>query len=375
MSRKICIFIIIVLLAFSILSLKSPSATLYEISTSSDKENDYFSVLLNPAKWKSYETDIVNLVGYRSIAVKAFNELRFIIGGQRPSKDYMNLSDIGLIPVDTIVRHNARRTNPAGYSISGDNVLEKLYWVRTVSNGVPITLVLPPTKLSTYPSLIPKDYLDDGPDIPKEMDVGYKVNQAGFGVIDLRNYLLNQSLPDVKLYTKTGFHWSYYSGCIAMSRIVSIIRPDASSEYSNGIYCNGTKLNKSIWADNDIINSMNLLFPETKISDSTMPRFNNKYLTDRACPKLLIIGDSYSDQLIYNYVNYCGPEKLIFYDYLKMRKTFPELYKPDMPINASIFDRNQFDKDIMVSDNILIVLSDGNIEGINNFKFADLRRN
>lgn len=167
-------------------------------------------------------------------------------------------------------------------------------------HGAHFLFVFAPTKTALYPEKMPQYYREHASEFCLEEYYIELFKEYSIPHIDLFHYF--QSISDTSaypLYTKAASHWSEYAVAMAADTIlkklgeltgyhlptIQVVDMNVTTDYSD--------------YDSDLEKSLNLLFPFHK---QPQPRpiytLSDTAGTDR--PNLLVIGDSYFDQLMFS---------------------------------------------------------------------------
>lgn len=167
-------------------------------------------------------------------------------------------------------------------------------------HGINFLYVFAPTKTALYPEKMPKYYRDHIADFCLEEYYIELFKEYGIPHIDLYHYF--QSLKDTlpyPLYTKTASHWSEYTIPIAADTILKTLSlmtgydlPSIQLQDENVT----TDYSDYDW---ELEKSLNLLFPWPRPA-LPRPYYTLSDTIGKDRPNLLVVGDSYFDQLMFS---------------------------------------------------------------------------
>lgn len=153
------------------------------------------------------------------------------------------------------------------------------------------------------------------------------------------------------VFSHTGFHWNFYSSCLFVKEIFE-------KENIKFIDCKNYELKPVFGTDQDIFIMHPFLFSNHLIPDQKYPIY--PLFKNKLNKKILFIGDSFTDQLIYHLKEIYDPndfKNLTFYDYFEIENTYD--------VNGQI-SRNKIEKNqnlinkILENEIVILILSDSN---------------
>lgn len=301
-------------------------------------------------------------IGFRPHMLTLFNEANFWLFPERPNLQYVRNGSMGFYPVDTIMRFNndiilRERFSPlVTMAARRLSVAQRLLARR----GVTLILALPPAKVRIYPEyldgryfVLPTVHMADA-----ALSYGALMDQEGVNVLDFQRSMANLKKTGLPLFALTGFHWNYYAGCIAADAILQ--RASSVADRSlPAVDCSDTAMQPARGADTDVAAMMNI-FSTAKLASQTPTPLTIRGKSQRGTvpPKTLIIGDSYSEQVLHSMLYAVGPNNLLFYDYFRVRRD----YAADLSIKSiTPLEPVSGLAELLAQDVVVIVESDGNL--------------
>lgn len=166
--------------------------------------------------------------------------------------------------------------------------------------GISFLVVLAPGKASFFPEYIPDDFLEDRKTITNYQLLSASLKKHNVNTIDFYDwYLEKKQTAEFPLYSKGGIHWSNYGCWLAMD---SLIRYYENYFQKNmvSLQLGPVQFSDSVMKpDNDIGESMNLLFP-LKPTRMAYPKVSWEKNENAFRPKLFAVADSYFWQMYSN---------------------------------------------------------------------------
>lgn len=167
-------------------------------------------------------------------------------------------------------------------------------------HGTYFLYVFAPTKTSVYPEKLPQQYRENIADFSLEEYYIELFKEFGIPHIDLYHYF--QAVADTSrylIYTKAASHWSEYAVQIAADTILKTL-----NEITKYNLPSIELLDENITTDYsdydwELEKSMNLLLPWPR-SPQPRPQYILSDTTGKDRPNLLVVGDSYFDQIMFS---------------------------------------------------------------------------
>lgn len=247
-----------------------------------------------------------------------------------------------------------------GGNYPGDEILEenikKLKRVqdKLKAEGKQLLFVIAADKLWYFQELVPDEAMNSKSTRFYDTYVKY-MKKYGCDYIDFNEAFLNmKDTIATPLFAKGGYHWTEYSGYIAMDSIANYLR-------KNGLFVideikkeNFTVNNSASEMDLDIYNACNLQF---KLKDDRLFRHPHpEYSHKKGKTKAIICGDSFCNAICWN--NFFLPyfdEKSTFWYYNR------EIYGQQLELLGKVGDPIT-EKLLEKSDIYIVLFSAGNLE-------------
>lgn len=322
-------------------------------------ENPYISVhgWFEVEYQKQQEEYIKETLGFRNFFVRLNNQIDYSFFNKANAEDVLVGKDNYLFSRQYIITYLGRDFVGQDYI---DNKLKKLRELKDTlrTKDIDIIVVIPPGKGGFYSEYIPDSFL---PEIKSNSN--YESYISGFDKNSI-NYLdFNQWFKEVKdtsqfpLYPKNGTHWSAYGEYLAADSIIQYISVLRSINLPTLALKNIEISDSCRYSDQDIENSMNLLFD---IPDLEMAYPIFEIIEDETTvkPKVLTIADSFYWGM-YNW----GMSSDV-YDESKFWYYNKQIY-PDNLKDSAYVDEATIISEVEKNDVVVLMSTDRNL-----FKFA-----
>lgn len=308
------------------------------------------------------EAYVERSIGFRSHMLTLFNEANFWLFPERPNLQYVRNGFMGFYPVDTILRFNNDIILRARFSPLVTMAARRLSVAQRLlaRRGVTLILALPPAKVRIYP-----EYLDDRyfvlPAVhmaDAALSYGTIMDQEGVNALDFQRSMVDLKKAGLPVFALTGFHWNFYAGCIAADAILQRASSVAGRAFPV-VDCSDTAMEPARGPDTDVTAMMNIFSTAKLASRTPIPlTIRAKSRRETVLPRALIIGDSYSEQVIYSLLRVVGANNILFYDYFKVRM--------DYAADLSVKSRTPLEPvtalaELFAQDVVVIIESDGNL--------------
>lgn len=286
------------------------------------------------------------LSAFKAGCVQLKNYIYLYIAPYRINDAYIWSDSYGYYPVDTVKRYfkDVSNLSPSNEVMSELESIQELL----AKKNIKFLVVKPPAKIHLLPGGI-NSFLY------KLVDTEYKKgfnNEKKDFFIDLEKIHKKFFLEPDQVFSKLGFHWNHYSSCFFTNEILLQINNQSQ------VNCRNYELKKAYMTDIDIY-KMHPFFNFDRFSPVLKyPKLFKSTITN--LPKIAFIGDSFTDQIIYNIINSTKPsnvKKISFYDYFNVRKkvNIDGSYK-----NSNFIRDKNFIKELESNQVIVLVLSDSN---------------
>lgn len=319
-------------------------------------------------EWQLFlEQRFLNHIGRsRSFLILFYNELKHRLFPTRPNSSYIWTPELGYYPVDTIRRLNydvLHHEDVKQHYLKAARRLRILQEILS-HHGVALLVITPPPKARVYPEYA-APYLIGPVEtiVSRAVSYGDVLEESGVHVVNVqRIFLERKAASSWPFFTTTSFHWSYWAGCAVTDEImraaeVLIGRPLFKVD------CSDVEYGKSKWTDTDIAAILNILSTDAVIGEAPFPKITPKHEPGGEALKIVVIGDSFSDQIVYALAQALPemswvPGWLTRYDSFISRQSIGMGGKVTVqaPLQQSVVLSEILTKDLMV-----IEVSDGNI--------------
>lgn len=313
--------------------------------------------------------------GFRAEIIKTFNQISFSLFKEVHNKFlqiYMT-PEKGLYSNLSINQLNA---DVQYYESQRERFIEEAQKLQKVQDilskmGKYFLVIESTSKAYMYPDDIADKYLILNPSLLNK-------KQAKFGnffhgnFIDAKDEFELLNKKGIITHPYSGLHWNLTAGCKTMEKAFQKAH-QAFYELPE-IRCN--KLTDFIPPLNDVdfdgLSLLNLWKNESLIKNSNHPQEVKLIQYSEKKPKIVIIGDSFSNQLIYS-INFSHAySSLIFSSYFQTREIYNHLNEHfDYSNSDSMKNQEEIFKDIMGADIIILEAVDYNLSSRLSYGFSD----
>jgi hypothetical protein len=162
--------------------------------------------------------------------------------------------------------------------------------------GVPLVLLVAPSKAEIYPELLPPRFVLPGRAGRRSVydRIAPLLRATGVPLVDAHQLLLDaRRRGAAPVFARGGTHWNHYGAALVAERLLGELerlRPGAFVQ----IAVRGAREDRTIWAtDDDLGSLMNLWWPRPWPGPQTHPIFDRD-AAGRRPAKLLFVGDSFT---------------------------------------------------------------------------------
>lgn len=330
----------------------------------------FFDKSLQSWSEKAFDTSL----GFREILVRSFNEVNFRLFSQAPRLRLYSIGERGLYTQMSLDSLNAELADPKGLQQRYRQEALKLKSLQDwlAARGKHFEVVIASSKTYVYADGLGSRFIVGGTERAFERAASFaaSLSKAGVNVIDsapmLRDFTRRTGVSTHEL---SGVHWNYFAGCMIAARLMWDIRehrfPAAPS-----IDCGTPHYELSKWVDLDGLLLLNL-WSDASLRKMTPYPTIGKIDESSWRPRVLLIGDSFSDQITDPMAKAGAYSRLVTSNYFRTRRILEPGRQPtdegpgdDARIQASVY------QDMLNSDVVLLQMVDYNI-GRWNYGFAD----
>ncbi|MCX7114400.1 MAG: hypothetical protein NTW08_00570 [Gammaproteobacteria bacterium] len=315
-------------------------------------------------------------LGFRAYFIRSYNELNFRLFHEVNNTRlkltttphhglYSNLS------IDSLNQEMIQKeTLENRYTLEANKLLKIQHDL--ASKNKFFIVVLASSKAYIYPKELGKRYLVHGAHhvFKRTANFGRILKATGVNVIDAGPLLRHLTRTShIETHPISGLHWNYYAACIIAQHIIE----NSSQQFSNmsKLDCGHSEPRLPPGYDVDVDGySLLNIWSSAKLLRPT-PYPSHLISIDKHSPwhpKIVLIGDSFSDQIQFILNQIKMPEKLVVSSYFKTRTVIPSLQiknNKENPVQQSIL------KDIEKSDIIILEMVDYNVTSWLTYGFAD----
>lgn len=330
-------------------------------------------------EWQPYleQQFLLHTKGLRAYLILSYNEVKHRLFPTRPNNAYLWTPELGYYPVDTVRRLNgdvlhhdaiAQHYQQAAHRLS---ILQKML----AHHGVSLLMVIPPPKVRVYPEYV-ASYLVAPPQSVMSHAVSYgdMLEASGVNVLNVqRAFTEKKASAAWPFFATTGFHWNYWAACNETDALLR--KAEALSGHAFfGVNCADVEYAKSKWTDTDIAAILNIRSSESLLGETPFPKIVPQKEPAEEAHKIVILGDSYSDQIVYALTRALpemswSPGWLTRYDSFVSRQSFGMEGK----VTAQTpLQRDAVLSEILSKELFVMEISDGNIsrDNLQNMEFG-----
>ena len=282
-------------------------------------------------EWQQFleQRFLTRMGSLRSFLILSYNEAKHRLFPKRPNDHYIWTPEFGYYPADTIVRLNIDVLRHDAVKQHYQHAARRLRILQELlsHHGVAMLVVVAPPKVRLYPEYTAPYLVAPAETImSRAISYGDVLEESGVNVLNVERIFAGKKANSPPFFTTTSFHWNFWAGCTVASEIMR------KAEALTGrpvfaIDCSDLEYGKSKWADTDIALSLNIFSTDAIIGQAPFPKITPRQNAGGDIPKIVVIGDSFSDQLVYALTKALpdtswSPGWLTRYDNFKSRQTF-----------------------------------------------------
>jgi len=255
-------------------------------------------------RWQAYlEQCFLDALGRtRRALILAYNEARLRLFPTRPNENYVWTESFGFYPVDSIQRLNFdilhRGEVEAEYTRAARRL--RVLQVLLERKGVRLLVVPAVPKVRVYPEFVAPYLVAPASEaVGRAVTYGDILEREGVHVVNSQRYLRERRASAAwPFFTATSFHWSYLGGC----QIAGELARRAADLLGRQLYpidCSNVAVGPAKWADRDIVDILNIVSRDRFLGSAPFPDISPLVGGGNALPRVVLVGDSFSDQLVY----------------------------------------------------------------------------
>ncbi len=307
---------------------------------------------------------MMHIHGLRAFLILSYNEARHRLFPSRPNAGYVWTPELGYYPVDSIRRLNQDVLRHDVIEQHYQRAARRLRILQEIlsHHGVTMIVVAPPPKARIYPEYIARYLIVPSASIMNQaISYGDVLEKNGVNVLNVqRAFLEGKSSSPWAFFATTGFHWNFWAACTETDAILRRVETLTQHSFFK-VDCSDVEYGRSKGADADIAAILNIFSTQKVIGETPFPRFVQRGVDSGYAPKMIIIGDSFSDQILHSLLNSLPemrwePSWLIRYDGFSSRQTFGM----DGGIKSqTALQHNEALSEILTKEILVIEVSDG----------------
>jgi hypothetical protein len=162
--------------------------------------------------------------------------------------------------------------------------------------GVPLIVVIAPSKAEVYPEALPPRWVLPGRDRRRSTYelLAPELEAAGITLVDGHRLFLEQrSRSGAMLFARGGTHWNHYGAALIAERLLAALDRRAPGRFVQ-LEVKGARVDGEVWAtDDDLGALLNVWWPRPWPGPQTHPVVERR-TGGRVPPRLLFVGDSFT---------------------------------------------------------------------------------
>ena len=300
-------------------------------------------------------------VGFRAFLIKVFNEFTFRVFSEAPRMSIYSTTQHGLYSTMSINSLNDEYINREKLTQNYISLAKKLKELQQLleAKGIRLQVVISSSKAYVHAQDLGKSFLayPHGDIYSKTANLGHELEVLGVNVVDSAP-LLRQFNEETSIEThpNSGLHWNYYAGCVVAKKLLQEVKktmPDITQ-----IDCGNPTYKEPQWVDVDGLLLLNLLSKAHLNKPSPYPSPSAISSTPFR-PKVLMVGDSFMDQITYALDQAKIYSKLILSSYFMTRQKSIVNNQPSSKSAKQIQER--VIKDALNSHLVILQMVDYNV--------------
>jgi SGNH hydrolase-like domain, acetyltransferase AlgX len=331
------------------------------------KPSDFTKSYLDKSLQKWIETVFDNEMGFRNVLLRSFNELSFGIFRESPKLKLHSTREHGLYSEMSIDSLNDEVLNKKQRLEQYKFEAQKLLKIQKdlAAKGKYFIVLIGSSKPYIYPESLGSRYLvADGKNIVElAASYGDVLQAAGVNVVDSGPLLRSVvARTGQQTHAHTGVHWNYYAGCLAGAELLKKLK-SLKSEFAD-LNCGLAKEEKARNVDLDGLYLLNILSGGNLQNKTLYPSISESS-TGTWKPKIVFIGDSFSDQVRDALKQGDTYSKLVMSSYFRTRENDNKSFTSEEIKLEPITDENKIREslmsDIEMSDVVVLQMVDYNV--------------
>jgi SGNH hydrolase-like domain, acetyltransferase AlgX len=362
--RRLLVASIIAMLVFPILGIKTHNFIIRERPQSITRPAQLWNGFVK-REWQQFleQRFLSHMGSLRSFLILSYNEAKHRLFPTRPNDNYLWTQQFGYYPVDTIRRLNYDVLHHGAIKQHYQLAARRLRILQELlgHHGVTLLVVVAPPKVRLYPEYATPYLIAPTETImSRAVSYGDVLQESGVNVINVERLFSERKATSLPFFTTTSFHWNYWAGCTVADEIMQ--KAEAlTGRPAFRIECSDVEYGKSKGTDTDIAVTLNIFSTEAIIGDAPFPKIAAQRDVNGEIPKIVLIGDSFSDQLVYALTKALpaanwSPGWLTRYDNFTYRQTFGARGEASARVPLQ---RSEALSEILTKELLVIEVSDG----------------
>ncbi|MBI2786560.1 MAG: hypothetical protein HYX60_09800 [Legionella longbeachae] len=313
-----------------------------------------------------WEETFENEVGFKTYLIKLFNELTFRLFSEAPRINLYSTREHGLYSKMSIDNLNDEFINREKLTQNYIIFAKKIKQLQTMldEKGKRLEIVISTSKPYVYLDGLGKKFLIYPQDdlFAKTASLGQELQLYGVNIID-SGPLLRQFNKDslIETHPYSGVHWNYYAGCMVAKSL--LLDAQKKLSYLPKLDCGEALYKKPYGVDIDGLLLLNII-TTGKLDKPTPYPSPRASLNGNYKPKILLVGDSFMDQIVHSLEVTKVYSELTLSSYFKTRierVANPARIINDTRLNSIDKIQKALLKDALDSDLIILEMVDYNI--------------
>jgi hypothetical protein len=350
------------------LSISRPDGALYgHIDAKQEKPPSLVQGFFDKSTQKWIENYFEVNLGFRAALIRNFNELNFALFKEAPRLRLYSTPERGLysgMSIDSLNDEILHRTEKRRvYAIEAKKLLElqKMFEAQRKY----FVVVIATSKPYVYPEGLGEKYLVGGDSNPfaRAASFGQELAAQGVNVIDAGPLLRQYSVETgIETHPHSGVHWNYVAGCFIASKIMRLGQESMLPDIQD-ITCGEPRYAKPHMIDIDGLQLLNIWSNGSIGKPSPYPQIT-QLAPKQWRPKIVLIGDSFSDQIRYAFKESGNFSRIVVSNYFSVREVDDALNSVPSPSGKEIEVaqiRQIVLDDIKQSDVVILQMVDYNV--------------
>ncbi len=321
-------------------------------------------------------------LGFRPLLIRSFNEVVFNVFRESSNRSLVAPGFHGLHNDLSINHLNEQLLNKDNLTKAYQFEADKIARVSAAlkSKGKQLLVLIASSKTYIYPDDLGSRYLKGGAEsiFDRAPSFGDILKRHGVNVFDSGPFLRQWTRESgIETHPKSGVHWNFYAACLVTNKMIQSLMPLEKGEQISPIDCGEPIYEiRRQFVDVDGLLLLNIWSDGGILTPSPFPSFSKMpSVSPHTRPKMIFIGDSFSDQIRLALKETNSYSRLVFSSYFVTREVdkIGNAQPPSSSEKVEIDEKQirQFlEKDIEDSSVVVLQMVDYNINRLG-YGFSD----